>query len=184
MSVTCPASTGARNTSCWLLLNLCISSQKMIVFRPVRRASFFASSNNLLHSPTPLDVLLISTKRQPAVCAISRAIVVFPVPGPPHRIIEGTRSATIRPRSTPFGPTSSCPATSSSDVGRIRSASGAWLFFNFFVFCSCGSRRPSSEVGRLVPLAGWVEKDGGGRGFVVGVCCVLLYSLTSGDEPA
>jgi hypothetical protein len=34
-----------------------------------------------------------------------------------------------------------------------------------------------------VPLTGWVEKDGGGRGLVEGVFCVLLRPLTNGDEP-
>ena len=66
----------------------------------------------------------------------------------------------------------------------MRSASGAWLFFNFFAFCSCGLGRSSSEVERLVPLTGWVEKDGGGSGLAEGVCCVLLWPLTNGEEPA
>lgn len=35
-----------------------------------------------------------------------------------------------------------------------------------------------------MPLIGCVEKDGGARGLVEGVCCVLLWPLTNGDEPA
>jgi hypothetical protein len=81
-------------------------------------------------------VALISTSRQPAVCAIRRAIVVFPVPDPPHSIIEGTRFSSMRPRSTPFGPMSSCPHTSSNEQGRIRSARGAdrCIAFSFALF--------------------------------------------------
>lgn len=36
----------------------------------------------------------------------------------------------------------------------------------------------------MVPLTGWVEKDGGGRGLAEGVFCVLLRPLTNGEEPA
>ncbi len=45
--------------------------------------------------------------------------------GGTQRIMEGTRSDSIKARSTPAGPTSSCPKTSSRDCGRIRSARGA-----------------------------------------------------------
>ena len=125
MRVIWPASTGPRKTSCWDLLNLCISSQKIMVLRPAKVSSVLASEKSFLTSPTPLLVLLISTKRLPAVLAMSRAIVVLPVPGSPHRIMDGTRSASTSPRSTPDGPTSSCPQTSSSVRGLIRSARGA-----------------------------------------------------------
>ena len=53
-------------------------------------------------------------------------MLVFPVPGGHHRIIEARRpAATILPIA-PSGPVRcSCPTTSSSDLGRSRSASGA-----------------------------------------------------------
>ena len=109
MRVICPLSTGPRNTSCCVFEKRWISSQKMIVFRPVRDSSDFASANSFLHSATPEEVLLISTKRLPDEDAITRAIVVLPVPALPHRIMDGTRSASMRPRRTPVGPTRSCP---------------------------------------------------------------------------
>ena len=53
-------------------------------------------------------------------------MLVLPVPGGPHRIIEDSLpAATIRPIA-PSGPVRcSCPTTSSSVAGRSRSASGA-----------------------------------------------------------
>src|SRR5580765_5337955 len=53
------------------------------------------------------------------------ASVVFPTPGGPQRTREGTRSSAMARRRKPFAPTtSSGPSTSSSERGRIRSASG------------------------------------------------------------
>ena len=67
-----------------------------------------------------------ATKRRPTASASSRAMLVFPVPGGPHRIIEASLpAATILPIA-PSGPVRcSWPTTSSSDFGRNRSASGA-----------------------------------------------------------
>ena len=57
--------------------------------------------------------------------AMMRASVVFPVPGGPQKISEGTRSAAMARRRNPPGPTTfSWPATSSRVRGRMRSASG------------------------------------------------------------
>lgn len=100
-----------------------------IVLRPVNMSSLFACLNTSLHSPTPLAVAEISTNRALTVFAITRASVVFPHPALPQRIILGIRPSSINPRSTPFGPTSSCPQISSRVCGRIRSARG-------FAFCS------------------------------------------------
>src|SRR5271170_5096312 len=125
ISVTVPFSTGPRKTSCWLLLNLeresavsCqvlkaeetdlwISSQNRIVFLPARPSSLLASAKIFLHSATPELVLFISMKRLPTILAITLAMVVFPVPALPQRIILGTLSCSIKPRRTPEGPTSS-----------------------------------------------------------------------------
>ena len=69
----------------------------------------------------------MATKRMPTASASRRAIVVLPVPGGPHRIIEASLpAATIRPIA-PSGPVRcSWPTTSSSARGRSRSASGAF----------------------------------------------------------
>ncbi|KAL1856900.1 hypothetical protein VTK73DRAFT_8206 [Phialemonium thermophilum] len=158
INVMVPASTGRRNTSCCDLEKRWISSQNMMVFLPVKVNSLAASANSFLHSVTPVLVALISMKRLPTRLAMQRAIVVFPVPEPPHRIIDGTLSASIRLRRTPWGPTRSCPKTSSSDCGRILSASGAALLVldRFGRGASsvdtgpCGGLDPSSFA---VPLA-------------------------------
>ena len=56
----------------------------------------------------------------------SRAMVVLPVPGGPHRITDDSRSASMRTRSGLPEPSRCCwPTTSSSDRGRSRAASGA-----------------------------------------------------------
>ena len=109
----------------------------IIVFPPLRRNSFAASSKIFFTSFTPLDVALNSLNRDCVVLATIRARVVLPTycqsgvegdeytPGPAHRIIDGTRSVRMSSRSTPLGPTrSSCPTNSSRVFGRIRSARG------------------------------------------------------------
>ena len=69
-------------------------------------------------------------------------MLVLPVPGGPHRIIEASLpAATIRPIA-PSGPVRcSWPTISSSDVGRSRSASGA--------FAGGGFRRSGRNSPRL-----------------------------------
>ncbi len=58
--------------------------------------------------------------------ATSRAMVVLPVPGGPHRMTDDSRSASINVRSGRPAPSrSSWPTTSSRVVGRSRAASGA-----------------------------------------------------------
>src|SRR5688572_108952 len=80
-----------------------------------------------LKSATPENTAEMATKRMPTASASSRAIVVFPVPGRPQRIIEASLpAATIRPIA-PSGPVRcSWPTTSSSRAGRSPSASGAF----------------------------------------------------------
>ena len=57
--------------------------------------------------------------------AITRARLVLPTPGGPQKIIEETRSLSIRRRSTLPGPNRCfCPTNSSSVCGRIRAAKG------------------------------------------------------------
>lgn len=93
IKVIMPASTGPSSTSCCDLLKRCISSQNMMVFRPVNPSSLWACAKSFLHSATPVLALLTSTKRVPAAEAIRRAIVVLPDPGEPQRIIDGTLPA-------------------------------------------------------------------------------------------
>ena len=136
MSVMVPASTGFRKMSCCALVKRWISSQKMMVRRPVSCSSLKASLKYFLHSATPELVAFSSMKRLPVLCAMQRAMVVFPVPEPPQRIMEGTRSVSISERNTPLGPTRSWPKTSSREPGRMRSARGADLLFVFVRFTS------------------------------------------------
>ena len=57
------------------------------------------------------------------------AIVVLPVPGGPHNIIDGILPCSIAVRKILFLPVKcTCPTSSSSEEGRMRSASGAKEF--------------------------------------------------------
>src|SRR4029450_2151873 len=77
-------------------------------------------------SLTPDSTAENATKRAPVTLAMSEASVVFPEPGGPQRIIEGSSPVSIASRSTRPGPSRcSWPTISSSERGRIRSASGA-----------------------------------------------------------
>lgn len=61
--------------------------------------------------------------------AIMLAMVVFPVPGGPHRIMEGILPFSMAVRKMLFLPVRcTWPINSSSDDGRIRSASGTKEF--------------------------------------------------------
>lgn len=141
--VMVPASTGFKKTSCCDFENRCISSQNIIVLRPVRDNSLAASWNSFLHSAVPQLVALISMKRLPTIFAIHRAIVVLPVPEPPHNMMDGIEFDSIKARNTPVGPTRSWPATSSRVVGRIRSARGAARFALCFLIGGAGSGKAS-----------------------------------------
>src|SRR4051794_17395425 len=64
-------------------------------------------------------------KRARVTLAITSASVVLPLPGGPHRMSEGTWSASIARRSRRPGPMSdSWPTNSPSERGRIRAARG------------------------------------------------------------
>ena len=88
--------------------------------------NFFASAITRFTSAMPEVTALNGTNRFFTRDAISRAIVVLPDPGGPHRIIDCVmRPASSAARSSVPGPTSfSCPTSSSSVRGRMRSASG------------------------------------------------------------
>jgi hypothetical protein len=87
--------------------------------------SFFASATTRRKSATPALTAESAAKFAPVCCAMICASVVLPVPGGPHRIIEGIWSLSMARRSARPGPsTCSWPTNSSSVRGRIRAASG------------------------------------------------------------
>jgi len=62
------------------------------------------------------------------ISAMTRASVVFPLPGGPEKITDGKRSASMARRKSLPGPRMcSWPTNSSSERGRMRVASGAAL---------------------------------------------------------
>ena len=96
--------------------------------RPARLRAALACARSTASrmSFTPPSTAEIAMNSSPNASAISRASVVLPTPGGPHRIIECGRPDSNATRSGLPGP-SRCawPITSSMFRGRIRSASGA-----------------------------------------------------------
>ncbi len=120
-----PDSTCGKNASCWLLLKRCTSSTKITVRRPCACAASARSTASRM-SLTPPSTADMAMNCASKASAISRASVVLPVPGGPQRIIECSRPDSKATRSGLPGPSRCCwPITSSSDLGRSRSASGA-----------------------------------------------------------
>ncbi len=84
-----------------------------------------ASRTTRRKSATPALTADIPSKCAPVVAATICASVVFPLPGGPHRIIDGTASRSIAAAQRCPAPSSvSCPTNSSSVRGRILAASG------------------------------------------------------------
>src|SRR3546814_15696763 len=74
------------------------------LFRSPDTASILASAKTDFSSDTLVVTAEIDLKRRPAASARSRAIDVFPVPGPPQKTIDERRpAASIRPIGA-FGP--------------------------------------------------------------------------------
>ena len=120
-----PFSTKGRKASCCALLKRWISSTNTMVRSPKRRFCSACSMTARI-SRMPLVTALKSTKADFVRLAMMRASVVFPTPGGPQKIREGTRSPSMRRRSTFPSPRScSWPANSSSVRGRMRLASGS-----------------------------------------------------------
>ena len=88
ISTMSPASTRGRKASCCALLNRWISSTKTIVRWPIERRRATASAITALMSLMPAITALNGTKRARVAAAMTRASVVFPVPGGPHKIID------------------------------------------------------------------------------------------------
>ena len=97
-----------------------------IVRRPERRRACSASAMTSRISLMPDSTALNAMKCARVVAAITRASVVLPVPGGPHRMIDRRRSCSIASRSgRPGASSASWPTKSSRVRGRMRSASGA-----------------------------------------------------------
>src|SRR6516225_378195 len=117
--------TTENDASCWVLENRCTSSMNNTVCSPcssARRAVSITARTSL----TPADRADRASNRRPVVCEISAARVVLPLPGGPYRMTDATPAPSTRRRSGDPGASKwPCPTTSSSDAGRIRTASGA-----------------------------------------------------------
>src|SRR6516165_9879207 len=124
-SSTIRFSTAESNASCWVLENRCTSSMNNTVCSPcssARRAVSITARTSL----TPADRADRASNLRPVVCEISAARVVLPLPGGPYRMTDATPAPSTRRRSGDPGASKwPCPTTSSSDAGRIRTASGA-----------------------------------------------------------
>ena len=144
ISVTTPRSTCGRTASCCALLKRCISSINRIVCCPENCFSFLASSTTFRRSATPAETALRVTKCAWVWRAITSASVVLPLPGGPHKIIEGIRSSSMLRRSTrPGAKRCSCPRISSSVRGRMRAASGSPI--DIFFVATTGVSDPKRD---------------------------------------
>jgi hypothetical protein len=104
ISVTSPSSTAGSSVSCWPLLRRWISSTNSTV-RPSPRASLACAAAKISRSRgTPSLTALNGSKACEVVRAMSRASVVFPVPGGPQNTIDPMRPFSIAARSGLPGP--------------------------------------------------------------------------------
>ena len=104
ISVTVPSSTSCRRPSCWVRLKRWISSMNRIGRRPrarcfLRLLEALAEVGHARPSPPTAP----SAARRTSL-ASSRASVVLPQPGGPHRISEASRPALQHPRQRRLGP--------------------------------------------------------------------------------
>jgi hypothetical protein len=124
-STIAPLSTWGSRASCCALEYRWISSRKTTVATCSRAAALRASSTTARSVATPSVVELRAANRAPVASARSRPMVVLPLPGGPHRMIDGSRPPSTSRRSGAPGPSRPAwPTTSSRAPGRIRSASG------------------------------------------------------------
>ena len=118
-----------------------------------RRRSSWASSRIWRNSLTPESTAEKATNGACTFLARRWASVVFPQPGGPHRISDGTVFRSIICFSKRPGPSTRVwPTYSSSVRGRMRSASGAFLAATF---AALWANKSSSRVdtGRIIPKA-------------------------------
>jgi hypothetical protein len=109
MKVNSPDSTWGRKASCCALLKRCTSSTKTMQRRPCACVPAWARSTASRMSLTPPSTADICMNSASKASAISRASVVLPTPGGPHRIIEcgrpdskATRSGLPAPSRSPL----------------------------------------------------------------------------------
>src|SRR5262245_10074301 len=115
-----------------------------MVLWPEVRSRFAAVATTLRISATLLSTPLSRTYFDCVIAAIICASVVFPVPGGPEKMTDGSRSASIaRRRSLPGARICSCPTNSSRERGRIRLASGA--FASALTSVSASAKRSSTK---------------------------------------
>ena len=120
-----PDSTWGKSASCWLLLKRWISSTNKIVWRPNCAMVCWACSIASRISFTPAKTAEMAMKSRWKACAESRAKVVLPTPGGPHKIIEwGWPEAKARFRGLPAANKWVWPMTASMVLGRKASANG------------------------------------------------------------
>src|SRR5262245_61820197 len=125
MKVNSPDSTCGRKASCCALLKRCTSSTNTTVARPAVRAARARSTASRI-SLTPDSTADSTMNCASTMLATSRASVVLPTPGGPHRIIECRRPDSNATRNGRPGPSRwRWPITWSRWRGRNRSASGA-----------------------------------------------------------
>ena len=89
MRVTDPRSTAPSRLSCWAFEKRWISSMKRTA-RVLNMPCLSALSMTSRTSFTPLLMALSWWNGLPVASAMRRANVVFPTPGGPHRIMEGS----------------------------------------------------------------------------------------------
>ena len=120
-----PSSTRGNSPSCCALLNRCTSSTNSRLRRPACRFCS-ARAKTFRSSATPSKTADTGSNTISAAPANKRAMVVLPVPGGPHKMIDPKLPCASIIRNRPSGPNKlSCPTTSSSVLGRNNSASGA-----------------------------------------------------------
>src|SRR3569832_582437 len=125
MKVSVPSSTMGRKASCCALLKRCTSSTIRLVARPDCARTCLACSTAARTSFTPACTAEMLKNCACTRRAMSRACVVLPVPGGPHRIIERMRPCSIASRSGLPGPRRWVwQAYTSRSRGRKRSTSG------------------------------------------------------------
>ena len=125
IKVNNPLSTCGKNASCWLLLKRCTSSTNTIVRRPPCACQMLACSTASRISLIPPSTAEIVMKCASKLCAISRAMVVLPTPGGPHKMqLCGWPDSNAMRSDMPLPSRCCWPITSPRVWGRSRSASG------------------------------------------------------------
>ena len=163
MKVNRPLSTCGKKASCWLLLKRCTSSTNTRVrcgswmsepcgpaCSPSRAAWARSTASRMSFTPPSTALMLMNCASNAS--AISRAMVVLPTPGGPHRMQLCGRPDSNANRSGMPGPNTCCWPTTSARVRGRRTSARGW----------CKPRGPGvgSEGFRLMGMALWHKADG------------------------